>query len=191
MSTQETIPNAIGDLPILLKREIEARALAPVYEIIKREFGQEKARSILSEAVHEHSVAEGRAFAAQAEGGVSMRTFIDIQDLWSKGGALDHDVLAASDHAYDYQVHNCAYADMYERLGLKEIGTILSCQRDYEFILGYDKDIVLERSPSIMMGNDHCLFRYRLRSEVGEDFGGEKDEPGKGYEVDEVSLESK
>ncbi|WP_165216213.1 L-2-amino-thiazoline-4-carboxylic acid hydrolase [Schaalia sp. ZJ1691] len=160
--------NGIGDVPILVKREIEARALAPVYRAIVRELGEERARAILSEAVRELAIAEGAAFADRVDGQTSMRTFIDIQDLWTADNALTHDVLTADDEHYDYKVTHCAYADMYERLGLRDLGTILSCQRDYEFIEGYDDDIVLDRSPSIMMGNDHCLFRYRLRSGDGD-----------------------
>lgn len=154
---------AIGDVPILLKREIEARALAPVFEILIRELGAQRARAILSEAVTAHSIAEGKAFAEREEKGASMRTFIDLQHLWTAGGALTHETLQATDDAYDYRVTHCAYADMYARLGLQDVGTILSCQRDYEFIQGYDPTIELERSASIMEGNDHCLFRYRYR----------------------------
>ncbi len=151
----------IGDISILEKREIEAKIVAPIYEILVREIGTERAREIIKEAVTTHSIAEGRSFASLEPGGANLQTFIDIQDLWNRDGSLIHDTLEANEERYHYRVTHCEYAEMYRRLGLWEIGPLLSCQRDFEFIKGYDPQVVLDRSPSIMEGNNCCDFRYR------------------------------
>ena len=34
---------------------------------------------------------------------------------------------------------------MYNEMGLKDIGQLLSCNRDYNFSVGFDKNLILER----------------------------------------------
>ena len=48
-------------------------------------------------------------------------------------------------------------------MGLCEIGHILSGTRDGDFCIGFQPDIELERSQTIMQGADHCDFRYRMK----------------------------
>jgi hypothetical protein len=40
---------------------------------------------------------------------------------------------------------------------------ILSCNRDYALIEGFNADIALTRTQTIMQGASHCDFRYRQR----------------------------
>lgn len=156
-----------GEIGILRRREIEARILAPVYRILVRELGKERAREILTEAIIADARAQGSRFAQQAAEtgeGPSLRTFIDIQDLWTRDDALRTETLHESPDRYDYDVTRCRYAEMYRELGLEEIGDILSCTRDFEFIHGYLPDVTLEREQTIMLGAPRCTFRYRRGS---------------------------
>ncbi|WP_299279129.1 L-2-amino-thiazoline-4-carboxylic acid hydrolase [uncultured Georgenia sp.] len=57
---------------------------------------------------------------------------------------------------------------MYKSMGLEEIGSLLSCVRDYEFIRGYDPEVELTRTQTIMEGASHCDFRYRRRPRPAE-----------------------
>ncbi|MNH38953.1 hypothetical protein D3C79_1000590 [compost metagenome] len=52
---------------------------------------------------------------------------------------------------------------MYQEMGLGEIGHLLSCNRDEVFIVGYDSNVSLERTTTIMGGAARCDFRYRLK----------------------------
>ena len=159
----ETEPRDVDDeLGILQRRRIEARILAPIYRILKREYGIDQAREIIREAITRDAVAQGAEFAARENGKASMRTFIAIQHLWTRDDALQTETLEASETAYSYDVTRCRYAEMYREEGLAEIGDLLSCVRDHEFIKGYHPGITLERSTTIMTGDDRCRFRYRL-----------------------------
>lgn len=53
-------------------------------------------------------------------------------------------------------------------MGLEEIGSLLSCVRDYEFIRGYDPEVELTRTQTIMEDASHCDFRYRRRPRPAE-----------------------
>ena len=85
---------------------------------------------------------------------------VKIQDLWKKDDALVTDVIEESENVYMYDVKRCAYAEMYQEMGLAEIGNLLSCTRDFEFIVGYDPTIEITRTKTIMGGDSHCDFHY-------------------------------
>jgi hypothetical protein len=150
-------------LGILARRRIEAEIIKPIYEIMKREFGAERAQAVIAEAVRGAAIDAGRTFAAQEPDGTSVKSFIALQVLWEKDDALDVDVRRADDAHYDYDVHRCSYAEMYHAMGLGEIGHLLSCARDSYFIQGYDPRIALTRTSTIMQGGARCDFRYRLK----------------------------
>ncbi|MGO1174065.1 MAG: L-2-amino-thiazoline-4-carboxylic acid hydrolase [Actinomycetaceae bacterium] len=156
-----TTPTSDDELPILTRRRIEAAILAPVHRILVRDLGEERAREILSEAIREDARAQGARLARREPGGSNLRTFIDLQDLWTADDALETETLEATEEVYSYDVHRCRYAETYREMGLGDIGELLSCTRDFEFPHGYDPSITLTRTQTIMGGASHCDFRYR------------------------------
>lgn len=159
-------------LPTLTKRRLQAEVIGPIFEEMVREIGRERAAAILDRAIRRAAIAEGRAFAAAAPGGVtSMADFVRLFDLWTTGGALEIEVLAADDERFDFNVTRCRYAETYRDMGLGDIGHLLSCNRDGAFCEGYDPRIALDRAETIMAGAPACTFRYRLRGTAEE--GGE------------------
>jgi hypothetical protein len=164
--------SADNELGILARRRIEAEIIKPIYEIMKREFGAERAQAVIAEAVRGAAVEAGRSFAAKEPHGTSVKSFIALQVLWEKDDALGVEVHRADDEHYDYDVHRCAYAEMYHAMGLGAIGHLLSCARDANFIRGYDPRIELTRTSTIMQGGSHCDFRYRLKEDSQGTTGG-------------------
>jgi hypothetical protein len=73
------------------------------------------------------------------------------------------DVVERTPEAFGFNVTKCRYAELYQRLGIPELGAILSCNRDYALIEGFNADIALTRTQTIMQGASHCDFRYRQR----------------------------
>jgi len=153
MSDQQT-------LPMLEKRRIEAAILKHVYDTLKASHGVEVAKRAVADAVRSSSVEQAAEFAAKVGGKTSLRTFIERQELWTRGGALEREVIEESDTRYRFNVTRCKYAEMYRDMGLGEIGHLLSCQRDGTFCEGYDQHLKLERTQTIMQGATHCDFDY-------------------------------
>jgi hypothetical protein len=146
--------------PMLERRRIEAAILKHVYDTLKASHGEAVARRTLADAVRRSSVEQAAEFAAKVGGQTSMQTFIDRQELWTRGGTLEREVLEQSDTKYRFNVTRCRYAEMYRDMGLGEIGHLLSCQRDGTFCEGYDKRLSLKRTQTIMQGASHCDFDY-------------------------------
>ncbi len=154
-----------GEIGILARRRIEAGIIAPIYEEMRERLGEEMAQSILDQAIRKAAIAAGRAFAAKTPGGTSLRSFQELQALWTQDDALVIEVVKATDTEFDYNVHRCRYAETYREMGLGKIGHLLSCNRDGVFCTGYDPRITLERPQTIMGGASHCNFRYTLQEE--------------------------
>jgi L-2-amino-thiazoline-4-carboxylic acid hydrolase-like protein len=153
MSDQQT-------LAMLEKRRIEAAILKHVFDTLKASHGVEVAKGTIAQSVRRSAIEQASQFAAAVGGKTSMQTFIDRQELWLRGGALEREVLEQSDTKYRFNVTRCKYAEMYREMGLGEIGHLLSCQRDGTFCEGYDKRLALKRTQTIMQGASHCDFDY-------------------------------
>jgi hypothetical protein len=60
-----------------------------------------------------------------------------------------------------FDVVRCRYAEMYQALGIPELGSVLSCNRDAALVEGFNPHIQLTRTQTIMEGAACCDFRYR------------------------------
>lgn len=152
-----------NESPIFRQRVVEAKILAHVYETLRRSHGEAVARKTVADTVRASAVeqAEEMAEKTRAEGGEpSLAAFAALQDLWTRGGALEVEVIERTEERFDFDVTRCRYAEMYRELGLGEIGHLLSCQRDGTFCEGYDPRIRMERAQTIMQGADRCTFRF-------------------------------
>ena len=147
-------------MAMLEKRRIEAAILKHVYETLKASHGADVAKRTIGDAVRKSAMEQAAEMAAKVGGKTSLRTFIDRQELWLRGGALERDIIEESDTRYRFNVTRCKYAEMYRDMGLGEIGHLLSCQRDGTFCDGYDARIKLKRTQTIMQGASHCDFDY-------------------------------
>ena len=56
--------------------------------------------------------------------------------------------------------------EMYEEMGLRDIGHLLSCSRDANFCTGYNPNIDFERNKTIMKGVSHCEFWLKMKTIV-------------------------
>ena len=162
----EVIPmTTLNRLPVLERRRIQAEVVKPLWQAMKAEVGEAGARRILSSAIVEAAITEGREFAEKHGGPGGLRGFLSFQHLWDADGALETEVTRSTQDEYVYRVTRCRYAEMYREMGLADIGFELSCNRDATFATGYDPRIRLRRTQTIMQGADHCDFHYRMARE--------------------------
>ncbi|MDR1513904.1 MAG: L-2-amino-thiazoline-4-carboxylic acid hydrolase [Propionibacteriaceae bacterium] len=153
---------AAGRVSLIQRREIEAGVLGPVYDILVRDVGVERARAVVGEAVERDARAAGAAAGAGVPAADRLRRFVALQSAWREGGALEAEDTLVTDHAYEYTVRRCAYAELYARMGRADLGALLSCRRDAAFAEGYDPAMALDRPQTIMEGAPTCVFHYAL-----------------------------
>jgi L-2-amino-thiazoline-4-carboxylic acid hydrolase len=160
--------NAVG---ILTRREIEARILAPVIEALGLEFGRDRVVEIVRGVIVDLAREQGRAMA-EARQDPSLTSFAGTLEPWTRDDALTMTVRERTGETLAFDVTRCRYAEMYRALGIPELGAVLSCNRDAALIEGFNPDVRLTRTQTIMGGASHCDFRYadagRIRR-TGED----------------------
>ncbi len=151
----------MGDISTLAKRRLQAAVIKPIYEEMAAVLGEEKAQSILGNAIRKAAIAAAGEFAGKVPGGkTSLRSFINLFELWTADGALEIEVHEESEACFSFDVTRCQYAETYREMGIGQIGHLLSCNRDASFCEGYDPNIKLDRQQTIMNGADRCTFRY-------------------------------
>ena len=149
-------------LGVLTRREVEARILIPVINALGDAFGRDEVLAVVRETIVKIAREQGAALSQQM-GGNSLKNFVDSLAYWTKDNALEIDVIEESDEVLSFNVTRCRYAELYESLGIREIGTRFSCTRDFALIEGFNPDISLKRTQTIMEGATHCDFRYRRK----------------------------
>jgi hypothetical protein len=152
----------LNEIGVLRRREIEARIVGPLLEALGREFGAERVREVAREVIVSVARQQGDQLAA-AMGGRSLAHFAASLDLWKKDDALQTDVLEQTDERFAFNVTRCRYAELYRALGIPELGGLLSCNRDFALIEGFNPDVELKRTQTIMEGAPFCDFRFVRR----------------------------
>lgn len=152
-----------NDLPILLRRKIEAMILKHVFDVITQRSGRDEAEAVIGETCSRSAIEQGKALAALLGRAPDLIDFKAIQPNWTREDALRIETLEATEEKMDFNVTRCRYAEMYKEMGLGDIGHLLSCNRDGDFCIGYNPEIELTRTQTIMKGASHCDFRYRMK----------------------------
>lgn len=147
-------------ITLLQQREIEAKVVGPLVRGFAAEVGTEKALEIVRKVIV-NLAHEAGADLAKRLGDASLEAFASGLDRWSEGGALEIEILEKSPERLSFNVTRCKYAEMYRALGLADLGESLSCQRDFALVEGFNSEITLERTQTLMEGASHCDFRFR------------------------------
>ena len=150
------------DLPILERRRIEAMILKHVHDVITARSGTTEADAVIGEACSRSAIEQGKGFAEALGHAPDLEDFAAIMPLWTKEDALKIEPVQTTPDALDFNVVRCRYSEMYREMGLGRIGHLLSCNRDGDFCIGYNPDMKLTRTQTIMSGASHCDFRYRM-----------------------------
>ena len=150
-------------ITLLQQREIEANIVAPLINAVRDELGDERTIALLRRVIEGLARVSG-ARLAQSGAVAGLLGFARTLDLWTEGGALEIEMLEQSEDRLDFNVTQCRYAEMYHRLGIDDLGASLSCCRDAALAMGFDPEIELSRTQTIMEGAPYCDFRFRKRS---------------------------
>lgn len=153
------LPETHRDLTLLERREIEASIIGPILKAFMRKFGTEACLETLREVISDLARAQGKEMA-KILGDMSLEAFAQTLGNWKAGHALEIEILEQNDEKLEFNVTRCRYAEMYQRLGLQELGSTLSCLRDFELVKGFNPDLELQRNQTIMEGASHCDFRF-------------------------------
>jgi predicted ArsR family transcriptional regulator len=146
---------------LLARREIEARIAAPLIQALEAEFGEARVREVVQGVIAGLARQHGAALAEQM-GGCTLAHFIQALTAWQQGDAMQMEVLEESETRYAFNATRCRYAEMYQALGIPELGRLLSCSRDFALVEGFNPQIKLRRTQTLLDGAPYCDFCFEI-----------------------------
>ncbi|GBD10732.1 hypothetical protein HRbin23_00377 [bacterium HR23] len=155
------MPPNLPHLTLLQQRCIEARVLGPVIRTLQEELGAERANAIIQKAIARIAYAQGQE-RARALGRNDLQAFKAMSTARHGSGDLEIQVVKDTPEEYTFRVVRCRFAEMYREMGLGDVGHLLSCNRDFAFVQGFNPRIRLVRTQTIMQGAPFCDFSYRV-----------------------------
>ncbi|MFC1835220.1 L-2-amino-thiazoline-4-carboxylic acid hydrolase [Thermodesulfobacteriota bacterium] len=150
------------EVSLLVRRGIEAGIVKPLLEAFSMQFGRDRVRELADEVIRSIAREQGDKLARQY-GSRSLTSFLRCVEMWKSGGALEIQMLEQSDERLSINVTRCRFAEVYAEMGLGDLGVVLSCNRDFALIEGFNPRIALERKHTIMEGAPYCDLRFSLR----------------------------
>lgn len=82
---------------------------------------------------------------------------------------LEYEVLEDSEQRYSVVVTRCKYADFYTERGEPEIGYAMHCALDFGETEAFSPDLVLQRTKTLMQGDDCCNHCYQRTTNTKEE----------------------
>lgn len=150
------------DLPLLERRRLEAAVLIPVIRAMQAEFGEEKVNHVVGDAIQKLARAQGEKTRQHAT--IESIAQLAVQMVDGPGplseGSLTVDVVQRDDSRFGFNVTRCQFMEMYEEMGARDLGFLLSCGRDFAMFEGLAPDVTFERTQTRMQGAEFCDFRY-------------------------------
>jgi predicted ArsR family transcriptional regulator len=154
-------PDELNAIGVLTRREIEARLLIPLIQALSARFGQTAVLEALRQMISEIARQQGRQLAENCPVN-DLPHFASSLENWKKGGAMEIQVVEQNDDCFSFAVRRCRYAEMYQALGVPELGLLLSCSRDFALLEGFNPAIHLTRTHTILGGAESCDFCYQV-----------------------------
>jgi len=152
----------INNVSMLVRREIESLIAGPMIKAFIEEFGIQKTETVVKKVIRDLAMESGKMLAAFT-GGNKLSDLEKGLPLFAQGGALEFEIVEADSEKISMNITRCRYAEMYQKNGMPEFGYLLSCGRDYALIEGFNPDIVLTRTQTIMEGANYCDFCFSLK----------------------------
>jgi predicted ArsR family transcriptional regulator len=146
----------------LQRRKIEGRVLIPFIQALRDKFGEEAAREVVDETIRNLAAEDGGRWA-ETYGRTTASLRKVAEELWAGGGGMEVRMIGESEDHLDFDVTRCRYAEFYQELGLSELGVHIHCKRDHAMVVGFNDELELSRSQTIMQGAACCDFRFRKR----------------------------
>jgi hypothetical protein len=153
------------EVPIshLQRRRIESGVLIPFIAACREKFGDAATRELVVATIRRLAAEDGARWgAAFGRDFGALKTV--AEEVWAGGGSLDIEIVAAADDRLDFNVKRCRYAEFYKELGLPDLGYLIHCNRDHAMIDGFNPDLQLTRTQTVMEGATHCDFRFAKKT---------------------------
>ena len=148
-------------------REIQAPIVSALIQGFAEEIGSDRTIEVAQKVISKDAIESGKKLAQEYSGNTMSELTKIVKEVWAKDDAMKIKIIRENENKLFFDVTYCGYAQMYEKMGIKELGFIFSCSRDFPFMEGFNAEIELTRTKTIMEGAECCDFRYKKRGSSG------------------------
>jgi hypothetical protein len=159
-------PGSRMSVSVIERAKIQAQVLLPLVKALQAELGEARANALVRRALSDLYRRYGEEFWRTKNEANLGEAIASAFRTYASDDALDYQVIEQSQDAFGLDVTRCRYAEFYKELGEPELGFLLVCTADFAVADGFDPDIKLTRTQTIMQGAPHCDFRYRRAKEI-------------------------
>jgi hypothetical protein len=145
----------------LKKREIEVMALKPLLRKLETTLSFQDINALLTEINEMEAFERGRNQGTENPADVIEALYEDVS-TWGDGGEMEIRLIEKTREKLSFDVRRCPYFELYRALGMEKYGVAFSCCRDEPFAKGFNKNLRLKRTKTLMEGDQICDFRYTL-----------------------------
>ena len=153
-------------ISVIQQAKIQAQVLVPLVKALQAELGEARANALVRKALRDTYRRYGEEFWRAKNDKNLGKTVASAFATYARDEALDYEIIEQSQDVFAMDVTGCRYAEFYKELGEPELGFLLVCSADFDTAAGFDADIRLTRTQTIMQGASHCDFRYRRVNEA-------------------------
>jgi hypothetical protein len=150
------------DISLIEQREIEARLASALIEGYAETLGRKEALAIAGRSISQMARQAGQALGRQSGANTLIELAEAARTIWARNNALDIDFFTITPVELRFNVTRCRYAELYAQMDVGDLGYYLSCGRDAAFAEGFNPDIRMVRTQTIMQGAAFCDFRFNL-----------------------------
>jgi hypothetical protein len=137
--------------------------LIPILQNLKDELGATDVLGALAAAATKVTAQDGRAFAESVSNN-DMATWIawldDRRSLFNR--VLVYDVVERTERVCEIRVTECLWAKTFREAAAPDIGYAVCCAGDAAMCEAYNPKLRLERTKTLMLGDDYCDYRWVL-----------------------------
>ncbi|MGD2153904.1 MAG: L-2-amino-thiazoline-4-carboxylic acid hydrolase [Gemmatimonadales bacterium] len=137
----------------------------PIMQGLSAQVGEEEFIEMLKQASTEAG-RRGGANQARSVANNDLATFVmpltDPDRFWQH--ALTWEIVENSERAFEVKISECLWARTFRDAGAAEIGYAGICHGDYAWASGYNPQMRMERTKTLMQGHDCCNHRWLWES---------------------------
>ncbi len=98
---------------------------------------------------------------ARNASGTDFQTFVETFRPPRYANSLTHEVVEDGEKVFELRVTECIWAETFRNAGLGgEIGHAAVCNMDYHWPSAFNPSFKMERTKTLMQGDDRCNHRY-------------------------------
>lgn len=135
--------------------------LVPLMHNLAVEFGPDHFAEALKRAVYESAFKSGQDTARQLEcNDFAAYTALMRERSEFARHVLTLEIVEDTPRVMELRIAECPWAKTFREMGAADLGYLLICHRDYADCQGFNPRIALERSKTLMQGDEYCNHRF-------------------------------